>query len=204
MSTKKSKPMTYSEHVAQMKRDGTYDDHVKKAQERDRARREQVEALAKSSRPLVEALRAEGLTSVNGVWDLVNTAAPYDSALPVLIQHLTREYPEEILSGIARALAVPAALPYRAELIRLFRQSPPLPSGLRFSLGIAIAGTTNAKNLNETIELARDPSMGTARLPLLRPIRMSRQSAARAAIDELRKDPELATEIGTWRNRRTR
>jgi hypothetical protein len=45
------------------------------------------------------------------VWDLVNTSDPYDEALPVLLRHLERGgYPDRVMEGLARALAVkPAA-----------------------------------------------------------------------------------------------
>jgi hypothetical protein len=58
--------------------------------------------------PLVEELNGLGV-HVSSVWDLVNTAKPYPEAIPLLLDHLCRAYPDRILEGIARALAVPDA-----------------------------------------------------------------------------------------------
>jgi len=170
--------------------------------ERDRARLEKVAILKAASRQLDEALRAVCPLVSDGVWDLVNTTKRYDEALPILFEHLTKEYPDEILDGIARALAVPEALPYRSTFIRLFRRDPPVSSNFRYGLGIAISRTTGSDNMHETIELAKDQSLGNSRLALLFAIRRSRKPEIRHLIEELSNDPDLAKEIASWKRRK--
>lgn len=57
---------------------------------------------------LIEELKAVGVT-VSSIWDLVNTKESYNKAIPILLRHLTIEYPDVIKEGIARALTVPEA-----------------------------------------------------------------------------------------------
>lgn len=194
----KRKPQTAAELMAELNADPVF----QAAQSaRERQRLEKVEKLKAASKPLDDALRAVCPLVVDGVWDLVNTRERYDEALPILFEHLTKDYPDEILDGIARALAVPQALPYRPTLISLFRRDPPVSEGFRFGLGIAIAHTTGPDNLAETIELAKDRSLGDSRLALLLAIRHSRKPEARQAIEDLSSDPDLAKEIASWKRR---
>ena len=195
MNTKR-KPQTAAEFFAELNADPVF----QAAQaERDKPRLEQVAKLKAASKPLDDALRAVCPLVTDGVWDLVNTGERYDEALPILFEHLTKDYPDEILDGIARALAVPQALPYRPTFIRLFRRDPPVSEGFRYGLGIAISRTTGPDNLQETIELAKDWSLGDSRLALLFAIRRSRKPEIRQVIEELSHDPDLAKEIASWK-----
>lgn len=169
---------------------------------RDQIRLARVAELKVASKPLDDALRAVCPLVTDGVWDLVNTRKCYDEALPILVEHLTKNYPDEILDGIARALAVPQALPYRPLLISLFRRQPPVSEGFHYGLGVAIGNTTGPFNLQETIELAKDRSLGVSRMALLAPIKRSRKPDTREVIEELRKDPDLAKEIASWNRKK--
>jgi len=198
MNTKRKLP-TAAELLAELNPDPVF----QAAQaERERRRLEKVARLKAASKPLDDSLRAVCPLVTEGVWDLVNTAERYDEALPILFEHLTKEYPDEILEGIARALAVPEALPYRSTFIRLFRRDPPVSEGFRFALGLAISRTTTPDNLQETIELAKDRSLGDSRLALLFAIRRSRKPEVRRVIEELSHDPDLAKEIASWKRRK--
>ena len=192
--------MTAAELVAELS--GSPEFLVTQA-ERNQQRHEKIARLKAASKPLDDALRAVCPLVVDGVWDLVNTRERYDEALPILVEHLTKDYPDEVLDGIARALAVPQALPYRTTLISLFRREPPVSANFRYGLGIAIAHTTGPFNLPETIELAKDRSLGASRLPLLLAIKRSRKPEIRQVIEELGQDPDLAKEIASWKRRKS-
>jgi hypothetical protein len=138
------------------------------------------------------------------VWDLVNTSENYDFALPTLLVHLQFDYPDEILEGIARAMAVCGAAPFRPELIQLLRGALGQRPRIREGLAIAIAGTTTSQNVRETLELARDRTLGIVRVLLLRPLRRSRKPEIRQAIVALSEDPDLAKEISSWGSTRRR
>ena len=195
MNTKKEKK-TAAEFMAELNADPAFlIAHAK----REKIHFEKVARLKAASNPLDDKLRSMCSLVTDGVWDLVNTRERYDEVLPILFEHLTKDYPDEILDGIARALAVPQALPYRPTLISLFRRDPPVSEGFRYGLGVAIAHTTGPHNLSETIELAKDRSLGESRLPLLLAIRRSRKPEIRQVIEELGKDADLAKEIASWR-----
>lgn len=195
MNTKR-KPQTAAELMAELNADPVF----QAAQaESDKRRLKIVAKLKVASKPLDDALRAICPLVTDGVWDLVNTRERYDEALPILYEHLTKDYPDEILDGIARALAVPQALPYRPTFISLFRRDPPVTEGFRYGLGLAIANTTVPDNLQETIELAKDRSLGDSRLALLFAFKRSRKPEVRQVIEELSSDPDLAKEIASWK-----
>ena len=194
----KTKPQTAAEFMAELNANSEYQAMLAK---QDEKRLKVVAKLKLASKPLDNALNAVCPFTIDNVWDLVNTRKRYDEALPVLFEHITKDYPDEILDGIARALAVPEALLYRPTLIKLFKQSPPVSSGFRYGLGIAIAHTTGPANLGETIELAKDKSLGDSRLALLLAIKHSHKPEAKQAIEELREDPDLAKEIASWKRK---
>lgn len=163
--------------------------------ERERLRLEKSARLGIAEEPLVQALNAIGL-DVTSVWDLVNTRERYDAALPILAEHLGRDYPPEIQEGIARSMAVLQALPWRKDFIRLIRSRPPIPKdkrdGFRDGLALAVANTTTLDNVWETIELLRDPMLGTSRILILTVFGKIKDPEVREALLEMREhDPEL-------------
>lgn len=159
--------MTLAEHDAWLKEQGRWDDYQARKAEKERLRLEKSARLGIAEEPLVQALNVTGL-DITSVWDLVNTRVRYDAALPVLAEHLERDYPPEIQEGIARAMAVYEAQPWREDFIRLIRNRPSMPEGkrdgFRDGLAVAIGNTTNFDNIWETIELLRDPSLGSSRI----------------------------------------
>lgn len=163
--------------------------------EREEFRQKEITRLKEASKPLIEALHIAGFP-VNGVWDFVNTRERYDAALPILGEHLERDYPPEIQEGIARSMAVLQALPWREDFIRLIRNRPTMPEGerdgFRDGLALAIANTTTLDNMWETIDLLRDPSLGTSRILILTVFGKIKDPEVREALLELReRDPEL-------------
>jgi len=114
---------TAGEIVAELERNPEFVAH-RAEQER---RRQQIEdALRELEAPLVEALGQVG-EHVKSVWDLVNTSRPYPLAIDVLLEHLQRPYPEQILEGIARALAVPESRRIWPDLVGLYRAHKATP-----------------------------------------------------------------------------
>lgn len=196
----KTKPQSAGEFMAELKADPVF----QAAQaERDKVHFEKVARLKVASKPLDDALRKVCPLVTHGVWDLVNTRERYDEALPILFEHLTKDYPDEILDGIARALAVPQALSYRPQLISLFVREPPVSAGFRYGLGVAIGNTTGPFNLLETVQLVKKTSLGESRMALLPAIKRSRKPEMRKVIDELSNDPDLAKEIASWKRHKS-
>lgn len=172
---------------------------VQQRRAREQSRIAKAAELTQAELPLVAALRAGGI-QLNSVWDLVNRKNDYPVAVSILIQHLHERYPEEILEGIARALAIPNAMSVRPILIVDLRTRFVSNPSVQYAICLALAATTNASNLNETVELARETTLGTCRAGLLSALKKHRKKQAFVdQISELRTDPTLAAEINSWR-----
>lgn len=190
--TKRRKSMTLAEHHAQLKREGRYDDML----EAKRQRAEEIEARAaewrRAEAPLVEELREAGF-EVDSAWDLVNTATPYPAALPILLAHLGRSYPDRVREGIARALAVRDAKFGWVTLVRLYREEE-AGTDAKDGLAVALAAASDDEVVDEVISLARDRAHGGSRLLLLRGLKRARVAEARGALEEFADDPVLGQE----------
>jgi hypothetical protein len=163
----------------------------------ERARREQelaqrAAAWREAEAPLVAALRGVGC-DVESVWDLVNTSVSYAAAVPVLLEHVERPYPDRVREGIARALGVPEASPAADTLLRLYRAEP-AATDAKQGLAVAVANAAGDARLDDVIALAADPANGTSRLLLLSALARSGDPRGRAALDALADDPELGEE----------
>jgi HEAT repeat protein len=163
------------------------------AEARREAQLQQRRAASRlAQRPLLEDLRAAGY-AVDDVWDLVNSAVPYASAVPVLIRHLSKPYPGRVREGIARALAVRQARSVWDELLRLYRAEG---SGrTKEGLAVAIAAAAVEDAIDDVIDLVRDPELGPSRVLLLGALNRSHDPAALRTLTEVLTDPELRKEI---------
>jgi hypothetical protein len=185
----KRKKVSAQELAAQLAADPAHQARFRQ-QEEERLRWEAELTVAEA--PLVAELAAQGLT-VNSVWDLVNSAKPYPGAIPILLRHLSRSYPDRIREGIARALAVPDARQAWPALIAAFRAEP--QSGTKQGLAAALAAITGDDVLDELVALLRDPKHGESRVLLVNPLGRSRDPRARRALMELGADPVLAKQV---------
>jgi hypothetical protein len=145
--------------------------------------------------PLVRDLNAAGV-GVASVWDLVNTAAPYPAGIPVLLEHMQRDYPPEVREGIARSLAVPEASWGWDILLSLFTQEPAGGTrNVKWALACALGGAATDDVLDRLIALVRDKSVGENRMALLSALARSKDPRSRQVLEELRADPQLSREI---------
>lgn len=193
-----NKPMTAAELMAKLAADPEFV-AARERQDAEIAAREAELRIAEA--PLAEALRAVGL-QVESAWDLVNTAEPYPEALPILIEHLRRPYPDAVREGIARALGVPDASFAWDELVEHYRRekSGRVKDGLAAALsGIAAA---DERFLDKVIELAEERENGPSRVLLLYVFRKPRPNA-KEVLTRFREDPELRKEA-TYLLRRLR
>ncbi|WP_154402167.1 hypothetical protein [Ornithinimicrobium cavernae] len=81
-----------------------------------RARRGELE---RAERPLVDDLRAAGI-SVGSIWELHQHPELGETAYPLLVKHLQLDYPDRILNGIARGFTKTAARRHWQELLSLY------------------------------------------------------------------------------------
>jgi hypothetical protein len=169
--------------------------------EKDAALQERRRILVDDASPLAEDLRLAGW-DVKTAWDLVNTATPYPSAIPVLLRHLGEPYLDRNREGIARALAVRDAA-YAWPILKAAYELAPVDSGAKSGLAVALSATASDETITELAILAKDRANGSSRLLLLDGLRRSRSSVARDALTELADDPDLAKEIASWKSRKT-
>lgn len=154
----RQKKVTAAEFIAELNADQNYS-AARREVERQRAQAEME--TRREEEPLLNALRLVG-TSVDSVWDLVNTAEPYPAAIPILIEHLGRPYSRPVREGIIRALCAPAATPLLGRrLIEEFRREQ--DPELRWVIGNAIAFTADADQADDVVQLFEDTAYGVSR-----------------------------------------
>lgn len=172
---------TAKEMWEELMKDKSYVEMKKKQETEQKALDEK---LRRNEKPLVKALREVG-TTVNSVWDLVNTREAYPNALPVLIRHLTGDYHPKILAGIARALAVrdPFAVEYAWPVaLDLYlkteddKTEKPELRGFKESLAVMLSVLCTEERLPQVLNLIRDPSHGESRGHLIYGLRKFRKN----------------------------
>ena len=193
MATKRRGAMTLAEFDEKLKAEGKWDEYVARKRERDEVVRKKAEDMVRAEAPLVQALAEVGL-DVKSVWDLVNRATRhYPEAVPILLDHLQRPYPDAIRGGIARALTVAEAQPHWDSLIRQYREER--GEYAKEGLAVAISGIATDDVIEDVIALARDRRHGASRVLLLHALERSKDPRARQALMELGADPELQKQI---------
>ncbi|MET8528550.1 hypothetical protein [Micromonospora sp. NPDC005172] len=109
---------------------------------------------------------------VDDVWELVNTAQKYPTAIPVLLRWLDRinELPvgksrEKLREGLIRALSVPYARGQAAPLIlKQFNEISDMNElGLKWVAGSALGVVADVSVADEVVEILLDRSLGRAR-----------------------------------------
>ena len=172
--------------------------------------REELErSLRAEEAPLVQALAAAGIM-VSSVWELVNSAHKYASAIPVLIKHLKTSYHPRIREGIARALTVPEAKPLAAHaLIEAFQHEPDgTDIGVKWALANALTVVADDSVLDDLIALVQDKRHGASRTVLTLALGNTKNPRAVDVLLELLQDDEVVehvlTVLGTLREQRAR
>lgn len=149
--------------------------------------------LRRAEAPLIDDLSRAGF-SVESAWDLVNTSTPYPDALPILLAHLERPYPDRVREGVARALTVrDAKFGWNSLTALLLRE--PAGTDAKDGLAVALAAASDDEVIGDVIELARDERHGASRLLLLGALKRSKDPRAHSALEQLEADPELTKEV---------
>ncbi len=182
--------MTARQFMAQLRDDPEYQ---ARSAEKKEVLEQKASAWREAARPIVADLAAAGV-EVDSPWDLVNTSTPYPAALPVLMNHLKLGgYPDRVLEGLARALAVKPAAPYWSELAELYRKAPGPDE--REGLAVALAACVTSEHIGELADLVSDIAIGPTRIHLIRPLARMEGSIGRDVLSQLRDDPEIGPEV---------
>jgi hypothetical protein len=173
----------------------------KAAREREEAERQRRdEEWRAAEQPLVMDLRAAGV-DVESAWDLVNTAEPYPDALPILVEHLPRPYPDRVREGIARALAVRDAR-FAWDTLRDLYDAEQAGTDAKHGLAVALSAAADDTVIDDVITLAREDRHGDSRILLLNALERSNAPHAAATLEELASDPTFEQELARRRRRR--
>ena len=188
-------PMTLDEHYAQLKAEGRYEAVMELKRQQEEARQKQAQVWRQAEIPIVDDLNRTGGVHVASVWDLVNTEGKYPGAVPILLDHLRRAYPERVREGIARALAVPEARKGWPILLEAFREERDNTTlGVKWALALALGAAGTDAELDDVLPLLGDASLGRNRVPLLWILRRSRDPRSRAALQQLVDDEAIGEE----------
>jgi hypothetical protein len=185
--------MTAAELIAlkaeRLRTEPAYREQVEAVESERQAR---VQELHRAEQPIVADLRAAGF-DLQSVWDLVNTAAPYPDALPILLNHLKRGgYPDRVMESLGRALAVRPAAPAWKTLREQYLKAP--SRGEEEGLAVALAASATTDHLEALIALLDERGRGTTRIHFLRPIKRIGGQRGIEVLTSLQDDPLFGKE----------
>lgn len=156
----KKKPTTAAELWSELASDPEYQ---KMRMEMEQRRASLKRKLQEDQRELIAACHSVG-TSIDSVWDLVNTTEKYDAVIPILVDHLEKPHHPRTQEGIVRALTVSEARGVATEpLIRMFRSIADSESEIKWLVGSAIAKTATERDAGTVLELIKDERHGASR-----------------------------------------
>ncbi|AZR24991.1 hypothetical protein [Xanthomonas vasicola] len=191
--------MTLEEHHAQLKAEGKWDDYLAMRAAKEDARQKSIEEYVKNSAPVVAALRRAGV-NVNSIEELGGNGEYDPRAVPVLLEHVSFDYPNRVREVILRRLATPYARKYWGQLVEIFEKNTlSLAPEIRYVAALALSGAADDTVLDDVIRLLDDKSLGLDRAPLLIALIRSKSPKAKMKLLELRDDPDLGKQIKIFR-----
>lgn len=154
--------------------------------------------LTDVSEPILNELADAGVRLAS-VASRIRSEDDFTIAAPIMLRHLHLDYPEPIREALVRSLATPQAIQFRADFIDLFVRLKGASLNFRYALCLAVANTTQAKNIEDTLTLLNDPSLGEARVALLTAVkRFRKRPEVVEALALAVKDPQLSREVLSW------
>jgi hypothetical protein len=170
-------------------------DFVARREEADAERAERERILRIAEQPIVQDLRGLGL-DLESVWDLHTIPDSRPQAIPVLLKHLTLDYPDRILFGIGQGLDHKSAQAWWSDLRQMMLTTE--RDEVRDRLAVALANCATRDHYQDLLAFIRDDNLGKCRIYFLRPINRigNRMNAdqGRADIEAFVADPFLGRE----------
>ncbi|MBO9739194.1 hypothetical protein J7432_09210 [Xanthomonas axonopodis pv. begoniae] len=187
---------TAAELMAELNKDEQY---LALSRAKEMAHQKAIEEYVKNSAPVVAALRRAGV-NVNSIEELGGNGECDPRAVPVLLEHVSFDYPNRVREIILRRLATPHARKYWGQLVEIFEKNTlSLAPDIRYVAALALSGAADDTVLDDVIRLLGDKSLGMDRAPLLLALIRSKSSKAKMTLLELRDDPDLGKQIKTFR-----
>lgn len=136
---------------------------MSQSEERERERLAAIVRNEVDAAPVLEALRGAGFF-VESIADLFNKKMDYRSAVPTLVEWLSRVRNPDLKQDIVRALSVKWARHAAPLLIAEFERADDLTgTGLRWAIGNALEVLANDEITDGMIKVATDRRYGRAR-----------------------------------------
>ncbi|MEC9067668.1 MAG: hypothetical protein VX569_10360 [Pseudomonadota bacterium] len=155
----KDEGRTLAEIMAELHADPVW---VAREEQRERERQKLAEEYDRDVAPVVADLAKRGIY-VRSLGEFINTSESYPEAIPVLLEHLQRDYPLRIRESIIRSLTVREARGEGARIMLAeFRNSGNEHHQIRWAMANAFDVIADAEMIPELEELAareRDDSV---------------------------------------------
>ncbi|GAA1478825.1 hypothetical protein GCM10009623_32710 [Nocardioides aestuarii] len=188
--------------MAELEQDADY-------QARRKARDAEIEAAAEERRaarePVMADLRAAGV-EVSDTYDLYKHPEHYPAAIPVLLTHLERDYPDRVLEDIGHGLPFKPDPSWWDDFKALYLKTT--SDAVRGRLAAAMGGCARRAHYEDLLSFVRDEHLGQSRIHFLRPINRIgnriRAGQGRAVIEDLASDSVLGREAGAILKGRSR
>ena len=148
-----------------------------------------------AQRPILDDLRSIGI-DIESVWDLYKVENSRPRAVPVLLKHLTLDYPDGVLMSIGQGLDDKSARPWWPDLRVILVDTQ--REVVRDRVACAMATCATKEHYDDLQSFIRNASLGDSRIYFLRPInRIGNRigdGQGRALMQSLADDPLLGKE----------
>lgn len=166
---------------------------MRERQEAERLEAERLDRLAQE--PVLEDLRKVGV-NIDSVWHLYLFPDSRPQAIPVLLKHLTLDYPDRVLEGIGNGLYDRSARPWWDELREMMLTTD--REAVRDRLAAVLSLCATRENYDDLLGFIKNNDLGPCRIYFLRPINRigNRMKAGqgRAVVETVADDPDLGRE----------
>ncbi|SEK63731.1 HEAT repeat domain-containing protein [Parapedobacter koreensis] len=174
-----------AELQTQLLQDEEYQKWIK---EKDEVRAALEAAYAQDEKPLVEDLVKAGM-NIRSSWDLVNAKSSYKSAIPILIEHLSKPYCLKNKEGIIRALAVKEAKGVACKtILDEYNKTEKKDANYRWSFGNTMAVIMTADYIGDVLAIVQDESNGDSRHMFVTALGNTKSSKAEETLKQLLTD----------------
>ena len=154
-----------------------------------------VERRRLACQPVIDDLRSAGVM-VYDLYQLYKQPESYPRAIPVLLDHLQRDYPERALEDVGHALPSKPDPSWWADFKHLYVTTR--SGAVRDRLAAAMSGCARREHFDDLVEFTRNADLGPSRIYFLRPINRIgnriNSGQGRAVIEQLAEDPVLGKE----------
>ncbi len=180
-----NKKITAAELQAQLQQDKEYQKWLK---EKEEVRTALEAAYADEEKPLIDDLAKVGV-NVMSSWDLVNTKSSYKTAIPILVEHLSKSYHIKNKEGVIRALAVKEATGVACRsILDEYHKAPKDNFHYRWAFGNTMAVIITPEFIDDVIAIVRDESNGDSRQMFVAALGKIKSPTAMEVLGQLIKD----------------